>query len=176
MGLLGRHRGTFAVGDALVGLEGRGLGGARDVRGLLAGDGPGVEQIQVTLGFRQSHHVVRVGQAGRRVFRREAGNVVGRLHGLRDGRRGKVGGAGIAAPLTQIDRDAQGLVAVALDVLQLALAHRDRQATALGDFGARGAGANLPGVVQGLVHQALEGGAAVAEAALRCGRRIHGGQ
>ena len=47
----------------------------------------------------------------------------------------EVGRARVAAPLADVDRDADRLVAVALDVLGLALAHRHRQADAFGDLG-----------------------------------------
>ena len=47
----------------------------------------------------------------------------------------EVGRARVAAPLADVDGDADRLVAIALDVLGLALAHRDRQADAFGDLG-----------------------------------------
>ena len=97
-----------------------------------------------------------VGQAGKRVFGREAGDVVGGLHGLLDGGFGEVRGAGIAPALAQIDGHAQRLVAVALHGLQLALAHADRQAAALGSLGARIRRPQLLGMLQSLVHQPLE--------------------
>ena len=43
--------------------------------------------------------------------------------------------ARVAAPLADVDGDADRLVAVALDVLGLALPHRHRQADAFGDLG-----------------------------------------
>ena len=64
-------------------------------------------------------------------FRRKAGDVVGCPYGLLDGRFGKVGGAGVAAPLAQVHRHTQRFVAVALHVFQLTIAHRHAQATTL---------------------------------------------
>ena len=60
------------------------------------------------------------------------------------------------ATLAQVDADAQGLVAVALHRLHLALAHLHRQAGALADLGSRIAGPQLAGLVQGLVDQMPE--------------------
>ena len=67
---------------------------------------------------RAGGEVVRVGQAGGRILGGEAGDVVGRAHRLLDRGAREVGGAGVAAPLADVDRDAERLVAVALDVLE----------------------------------------------------------
>jgi len=63
---------------------------------------------------------------------------------------------GVAAPLAEVHRDAQGLVAVALHVLDLALAHRDRQAGPFGDLDTGVGGAQRLREGQGVFHQLLE--------------------
>ena len=123
------------------------------LRRLLAGQCPGVEQVQIGL---RGGDVFGVGQTRHRVFGGEARDVVGGLHRLLNGSTGKIGGAGVATPLAHIHRDAQRLVAVALDVFQFSLAHRNAQATALGGLGPRVGGAELFGVCQCRIDQPLE--------------------
>jgi hypothetical protein len=108
--------------------------------------------------------VAVVGQARGFVFRREAGDVVGRFHGLLDGGLGEIAGGRIAALFADVNRDAQRLVAVALHVFQLALAHADRQAAAFGGLGRGIRGAQFLGVGQRGVDEFLEKIAVVAEA------------
>ncbi len=151
MALLRRHARAFAVADALVHREGGALAGQRHLGRLLAGDGPGVEQVQVALLIHRGH-VGLVGQAGHRILGGEAGDVVGRLHRALDRGGREVRGAGVAAPLADVDRHAQRLVAVALHRLQLALAHAHAQARALRGLGAGIAGAQLFGVRQRGIH------------------------
>ena len=67
--------------------------------------------------------VCDVGQAGKRVVGGNARNVVCSAHGLGDCLVRKIRGAGIAPALAHIDRNAQGFVAVALHILQFAIAH-----------------------------------------------------
>ena len=131
--------------------------------GLFGRHGPGVKKVQlgVVVG-----NVGLVGQASHRIAGRKAGNVKSRLHGLLYGGAGKVAGRGIAPLVAQVDRDAQGLVAVALHVFKLALAHADRQAAALRGLRAGVGGANFFGVGQGGVDQVFKKVAAEAEAAV----------
>ena len=107
MRLLGRHARAFAVGNASAGGQGSSLAAQRELRGFLAGHAPRVKQVQIgaLLGF--EHDVGRVGQGGKRVFGREAGNVVGRLHRLLNCFCGEIGRARVATSLTQIDSNAQ---------------------------------------------------------------------
>lgn len=93
-----------------------------------------MEQVQVAVAV-GGRDVLGVGQAGHRVFGREAGDVVGGLRRLLDGLAGKVGGAGIAPAVADVDGDTERLVAVALHRFELALAHADRQAAAFGGLG-----------------------------------------
>ena len=105
-------------------------------------DGPRVEQVQVAVARRRRlRHVVGIRQTGGGIFGGEARDVVGGPHRLLERRAREVGRARIAAPLPDVDGDADRLVAVALDVLDLALAHRYRQADSLRDLGRRVAGA-----------------------------------
>ena len=161
--LLGRDGRAFAVGDAAAGFEGRGLAFQGEFGGLFAGDGPGMEQVQLA---RFGFDVALVGQAGDRVFGGEAGNVIGRLHCAFDGRLRKIGGASVAAAVAHIHRHAKRFVSVTLDVFQFALAHRHRQTAAFGGFGAGVGGAQLFGMRQGAVDQVFKKLAAVAETAV----------
>ena len=166
--LLGRHPGTLAVGDALVGGERSPFAGQRQAGRVFAGDVPGMEQVQVGL-LVASGDVLGVGQPGHRVFGGEAGDVVSGLHRLLHRRAGKVGGAGIAAAMPDVHRDAQRLVAVAFHVFQFALAHRHAQAAAFGGLGAGVGRAQFSGMGQGGVHQLLEESSAVGENGVAAG-------
>ena len=115
------------------------------------------------------------GRPGGRVLRGEAGDVVGRAHRLLQRRTREVGGAGIASALADVDRHAQRLVAVALDVLDLAQAHRHRQAAALRGFHRRIARAELACEGERVLHQVLELFAALREAAVGRGGDGRGG-
>ncbi len=174
MALLRRYRRTLAVGDALAGGKGRGLAFKGYPCGLFAGELPGVKKIEVAVA-RGRCDVIGIGQAGHRVFGSKPGNVVGGLHGALDGGAREVGGARIAAPVADVDRHAERLVAVALHGFQLALAHAHRQATALGGLGAGIGGAELFRVRQRLVHELFKKRARIAEARVGGGMRmVHG--
>ena len=170
MRLLGRHRRALAVGDALAGGKGSRLDDQGQTGGLLTVDGPGLEQVQIgaLLGLRR--HIARIRQGGKRILRRETGNVIRCLHGLLNGSAGKIRGAGVATALADIDRHAQRLVPVTLHVLQFPLANRHAQATALRGFCTGIGGAELLGMGQRGVNQFLKIGAAVAEAGVSSGR------
>ena len=162
MALLRRYRSPFAVADLRITGKSGVFTSQCQLRGRIGIDIPGVKQIQLAhVGF----HVLLVGQAGSRVLRRVARHIVGRLHRLLDRLARKVGGAGIATLLADVDRHAERLVAVALDVFQLATAHRHRQATALGGFGADIGGTQLFRMGDGEINQFLEVGSAVGKAA-----------
>lgn len=113
MALLGRHRSTFTVGDTGVGLQSSGFTAQCQMRSLFAGDGPRMKQIQIA---RLLGNQIFFRQSGHGVFGGEAGNIESRLNRAFDCSFGKVGGAGIAPAMTDIHRDAQRFVAVALDV------------------------------------------------------------
>ena len=137
-----------------------------------------MEQVQVALGGAARGQVFGIGQAGGGVFGGEAGDVVGGANGLFERGGREIGGAGVAPALAQVDRDANGFVAVALDVFKLALAHRHRQAHAFGDLGGGIGGPQLLGQAQGVFDQLLELIARVGEAGqvglLGVGRRLGG--
>ena len=104
MALLSRHRSAFAVGDALVGLHGRGFATQCEGGGVCAGDVPRVEQIQIGV---MGGNVFFVGQASHGVFGGEAGNVVGRLHGALNRSLREVRRAGVTSAVAQVHRHAQ---------------------------------------------------------------------
>ena len=115
-----------------------------------------MKEIEVTLGVGRTRHVDVVGQAGGRILGGEARNVESRAYGLRQRGGAEVRRAGVAAPLTQVDGNADALVAVALDVLDLALAHRYRQTHALGHFDGGIAGADVARHAQDFLDQGGE--------------------
>src|SRR5690606_17871940 len=73
-------------------------------------------------------------------------------------------------PLADVHRDADAAVAVMLDDIGLALAHRDAQAVALRDVAIAGGGADVPGARQHELRELAQVLGAAAEAA-RGGRR-----
>src|SRR5439155_19320040 len=94
----------------------------------------------------------------------EAGDVVGGTHRLLERGSREVRCARVAAALADVDRHTHRLVAVALDVLDLALAHRYRQPHAFGDFDAGVARAERLGERERVFDQLLEALARVGEA------------
>jgi hypothetical protein len=175
MRLLRRNASPFGVGDAPVGPQCRRLAAQRDLGGALGVDVPGMEEVEVQPRHRPQRQIGRLGQAGGAVLSGEAGDVVGRLHRLAQRGRREVRGAGIAAALAEVDRHADRLVAVALDVFDVPLAHRHRQAAAFGHLHPRIAGAELAGLLQHVFDQFGKLRAAVGKAArggrVRC---VHG--
>ena len=69
----------------------------------------------------------------------------------------------MAAALAKVDADAQRLVTVALDVLQLAQARRHRQPCPLADLGDRVTGAAFARQLQRALDKLLEVGAGMGE-------------
>ena len=136
--------------------EGCVLTAAGQLGGRVGVQGPGVEQVQVHRRHCRAGQLVGIGQAGGRVLGGEAGDVKRRTHGLLQRGLGEITGAGIAPALAGIDRDADCFVAVALDVFQLALAHRDRQAGALAHLGRSIGGTQGLGDGQRVVDDLLE--------------------
>ena len=123
-----------------------------------------MEEVEVESRRAVACEVGLVGQAGRRVLGGEAGDVVRGAHRLLERGQREVRGARVAAPLADVDRDRERLVAVALDVLGLALAHRDRQAHAFGNLGDRVAGAERLRRGEGRFDEVLELVSGVGEA------------
>ena len=174
MRLLRRHAGAFGVGDAAIDGERRRLAAAGELDRRLGIDRPGMEEIEVASCRRRVGEVGLVGQTRRRILGREAGDVVRGAHRLLERRRREVRRARVAAPLADIDRDADRLVAVALDVLGLALPHRHRQADAFRDLGDCVARAERLGGGEAAVDEGAELVARIGEAGRRR-RRSRGG-
>ena len=166
MRLLRRDTRAFGVRDAAVGAQRRVFAAPCQLGGLRGVDGPGMKQIEIARGFLGLGQVIGLGQAGGGVFGREAGDVVGGPDRLLQGFGREIRGTRVATLLPQIDADAQALVAVALDVLELALAHRNRQADAFGYLGPGIAGAELACQRQGVFDDLLELVLAVGKQAL----------
>ena len=156
MRLLRRHAGAFGVGDAAVGREGRVLAALGQRGGLGDVDVPGVEQVEVHAGLGRGGHVLGVGQAGGRILGGEARDVVGGAHRLFERLEREVRGAGVATPLADVDRHAHRFVAVAFDVLDLALANGHRQPAAFGHLRRRVAGAGRLGDPEHVLDDLLE--------------------
>ena len=167
MRLLGRYRGALAVGYALVDRQGRSFTFQCNLRGTRTVQAPGIEQLQIpaALWFRADIRGVR--KAGKRVFGRKSGDVIGCAHGLPDGGIGEIRSAGVAPALAAVHGDAQTLVAVALDVFQSAVAHRHAQTAGLRHLGCGIGGAKFVGGLQGGIHAGLKKCTAVGKALQR---------
>ena len=140
---------------------------------------PGMEQVQVELRSRTRGQHRSVGQTGGRVFGGEARNVVRRAHGLLHCCAREVRGVRVAAALPNVDRHAHRFIAVALDVFDLALAHRHRQAHTLRHFGAGIRSTDGFGKRQRVGHELTELVRRIGKTGLcRCSRRgqWHGGK
>ena len=174
MRLLGRHAGAFAVGDPPVKPQGRTLAAQCQSCRLFSRDGPRAKQVQVGALARGRGDVTGIWQRSERVLGGKTGDVKRRLNRLLDGCRRKVRGAGITPALADVNRDTKRLVAVALDVFELALAHRDAQATALRGFSCGICGAYFLGMRKRAVDQIFKEWAAVTEAAAGAGRSFCG--
>ena len=123
--LMGAEAGTVGIADALVGGEGCRLAGQGQFHRLFRRNRPGVIEVQV----RQfARHQRGVGEAGAIVFRGMLGDGQGCRHRLADRRLAARRGAGRALALADVQGDAEALVAVELDRLDLALADRGGQA------------------------------------------------
>ncbi len=107
MRLLGRHARALAIADAFVGLQRRRFTDHGQLGRLFAVDGPREKKIQVGALFGRLRHVFDIRQSGKRVCRREARDIIRRLHRLLNGGFGKVRGAGVAPAFAEVDRDAQ---------------------------------------------------------------------
>ena len=173
--LLRRDAGPFRVGDARVDVERRRFARERQLDRPGGVDVPRVEEVEVEAGGRGVGQGVVLGQAGSLVLGGEARDVPRGAHRLLDRGWREIRCAGVAAPLAGVDRDAHRLVAVALDVLGLALAHRHREAHAFRHLGRRIARAELAGVREGQVDEFAELLARVREAGSGAGRGGQGG-
>ena len=167
MAVAGRHTCAFGIDDSRTHRKGGRFHATGQIDGFFGLDCPGVKEREVS---RSAGERVGVGQTGKAVFAGKAGNLVGRLDGLIDGFIAEIAGAGVAFSVTDIDRDAQALVAGLLDGLDLALAHIDRQARTLGDVGGRCGGTELCRTVEHRLGEFFETGATVVEHCERPGQ------
>ena len=169
MRLLGRDSGTLGIGDAAVSREGSTLATARDLGRLGRIDQPRVKKVEVARRRVAAGHVGHVRQTCGRVLGGEARDVECGPHRLLERGARIVRRARVAAPLPEVDRDAQRLVTIALDVFEVALAHRHRQPGALGHFNAGVARAQAARESERILDQLLEGLARVGKAVRRGG-------
>ena len=172
MRLLGRYRRAFAIGDALAHTQCGGFAFQREGSSLLTGHGPRKKQIQLAFALGDRHDIVRIGQAGKRIFCRETGDVIGGTHRLLNRRIRKIRGAGVTPAVAEIDRDAQGLVPIALHIFEFAIANGNAQATTFRHLGPGIAGTQFFGVGQRGIHAGFEKSAGVGETAIS---RFYGG-
>mmetsp|Transcript_39161 Transcript_39161/g.91872 ORF Transcript_39161/g.91872 Transcript_39161/m.91872 type:complete len:297 (+) Transcript_39161:1012-1902(+) len=173
MRLLGRHGRAFAVGHALVHRQRGGLAAQSDLGRLSRIDGPGMEEVELGPHRRVQREVGRVRQAGELVLGGEACDVIGSTHRVADGLGRKVGRAGIAAALAEVDGHAERLVAIALDVLELAQPRGDRQPAAFRHLGTGIAGAQSFRLGKRVFDPLLELFGAVGETVLGLGHEEH---
>src|SRR5690606_4539891 len=104
----------------------------REGNRLLGVDRPLVKDLRIP---RIAGERVLVGQSRAGILGGVARDLPGGLHRLAQGRRGEIGGARVPAALADVDRDAEGLVAVLLERLDAALADVHRQPAAFGELG-----------------------------------------
>jgi len=121
------------------------LAAAREVDGLLDRQIPRVVEIQI---HRLPRQQFGRRQAGCFVLGGEARDRQCGLDRVPQRPGGEIGGRGVAAPLAEVDADADALVAVEFDGLDRALPDGDRLADALGDIGFAGGGAAALGMAQ----------------------------
>ena len=135
MRLVGIHACTFAVGDALVDVEGGRFAASRDLDRLFRGNRPRVVETKVARIHLQR---ILVWQSGAVVFGSKAGDVVRSLDCIFERLAGKIGSIGITAPdmatFAHVDRHADALVLVLLDGFDLAFAHSHRQAVSFANL------------------------------------------
>ena len=123
--LMGVERGAIGILDPAVGIERRRFTDQGTLNGLLRGDIPRVEQIEVWLFF---SHQRSVGETGAFIFGGVFGNRQRSRYGFANGVSAAGGGTGRAFALTDIQGDTKALVAVELDGFHFTLANRGRQA------------------------------------------------
>jgi hypothetical protein len=138
-------RGAFRVPDHGADIEGGLLATPRDVDRGFHRNVPGMEEIQIHGFLRQQF---RLGQAGAVVLGGEARDRQRRLDRGPHRRRREIRTAGMAAPLADVGGDAESLVAVVLDGLDLLPAHADRLAESFRDIHLAGGGAHGGSVVE----------------------------
>ena len=130
--------GAFGIADTRIDCTGCRLATFGKFDCLLHRNIPRMIQIEIR---KFGRHQLGIGQAAERILRSVAGNVTGRGHRVRQRLVGQVRGAGMTAPLSEIDRHGGTLVAVVFDGFRFAHAHRDILADAKTDVGLGGAGA-----------------------------------
>ena len=153
MRLLGGDVRAFRIFDHRADIEGGFFAAAGDLDCLFHRHAPGVIELRVgeLLGqqvlFRQTSEGVGGGEAGDRNRRIHRG-----FHCC----AGKIGGAGVAALLAQIHRDAQPLVAVVFNGFHFAVTHANGLAKAFRDVDLSGRGAAGAGVIEHLLRQVAQ--------------------
>ena len=130
--LLRGDRGALGVDDALVEAEGGRLGGLRHRDRPLDRHVPGMEEIEVAARARDE---LGIGEPGGLVGRGEARDRERGSDRVFDGFRREIGGARVAVLLADVHADAEALVAVVLDGLDLAAPDGDALAVAFRDLG-----------------------------------------
>jgi hypothetical protein len=143
------NRRALGIGQPLVHGQAGGLGGARQLDGLLGGEFPRVVEVEVG---HLPGHVGGVGQPGELVARRVAGNGAGLGHHLAHGLGPQVGAAGRTLGMVEIDRDSQPAVALVLDGFHLAQPYGDVEALLQADVRFRLGGSRRPGLPEGQRH------------------------
>src|SRR3569623_946017 len=119
-----RHARAFRIGDARIHRARRRFALQRELDRALGGDVPRV--IEIEIGDRACHER-RVGEARAIVLCGVTRDIAGRAHRLLDGLRRIIRRAGRTLALPEIHGDAETLVAVVLDRLDLAEPHGHRK-------------------------------------------------
>ena len=158
--LLGGHAAPFRIADQRRGCEGRLFAAPGQRDRFIHGQRPRMVQIQV---WAVAGHQRGVGKAGAVVLGREAGNRKRRLDRFAQRLRREVGSTGISLALAGVDGDADALVAVEFDGLDLVAAHRNRLPEAFGHIDLAGRGPLVAGMLEHIRGQLLEGSEGIGE-------------
>ena len=147
------QRRALGVVEPLVEREPGRLAGARTLDRFLGLDRPGVVELEVGDVAREQRGI---GEPGAVVGRGVAGDRRRLGDRLAHGRGRNIRGAGRALALAEIDGDGEAAVAVVLDRVDLAHAHRRREAALQAGVGFGLAGAGLAGDREGAADDGLE--------------------
>ena len=172
MRLLQRHCRAFRIGDALVDGERRVFAGACELDRALDRQLPRMVQVKIRYFASQQPFVCQAREfVARSEFRDRQRGIRRRAHGFER----KIRRARMAAPLTDVNRNAHAFVAIVFDGLDFALAHRDGLAQALRHFGFAGGSAVLARILEHIGDDCLEARRVVGELDGRRARLNGGG-
>ena len=158
MRLLDRNGRPFRIGDLRAHGKSSLLATPRHADGFIDIDPPGMVQVEIERTVFMRCQQARFGQPGARVFRGKTGDVERGADGLAQRSRREIRGAGVTLAQAKIDGHADALVAVIFEILDFAVANRDRLPEPFGHIDFAVAGAQFPGMLEHIVGQCLQNG------------------